>query len=78
MDQLFETSPTKRDHLASREELSELVHSGIATISLLRRQITDLQREVDALRLELGYGQTLHIPFAEENSKPNSPDHQSA
>ena len=69
MDHLFEMQPTCRTHLATRDELCELLQSGIATINFLKRQIADLQREIEALRGELGYGQTLAMPFVTSSER---------
>lgn len=68
MDHLFELPTTKKLLLLSKEGLIDYIHSYSCSISYLRKQVLELQRENERLRNELGYGQTIAMQFSDEIS----------
>ena len=68
MDHLFEVPTAKKLLLLTKEDLIHYIQQYSCANTIQRRQIQDLQRENDRLRAELGYGQTVPIPFPEAGS----------
>lgn len=66
MEYLFEILTAKKLATLNKEELIERIQHHSITISHLRKQMQDLQRETERLRQELGYGETIQFAFVGE------------
>lgn len=58
MERLFRIKNVQKFGLLGKKELIDYINYCQNSIMLLRRQIIDLQRENERLKLELGYGKT--------------------
>lgn len=63
MERLFRINTVKKLGLLGKRELLDYIEHCRVNISHLRRQIIELQRENERLKLELGYGKTASFTF---------------
>lgn len=69
MEHLFELQKSRKLLLLSKEELSEYLQIYTNYVGILKRQLQEAQKENDRLRGELGYGQTIEMPFLKNLSQ---------